>query len=141
MNYNFQKKSDPDNELDSLLENIFTVCNNEMGWACAKPSAELKPAPPVQSSDTNLNYAKQLIDDMKSQLDVIYNNLKTSSERHLDVNNNIMTLLSIQGSIDALNEDILSFQGSVDSFISAEENKPVAGVGNVQAINDIISIL
>lgn len=127
------------NELNDLLENIFKVCDDEMRWSCNTPP-ENSDEIDQEFENPDLNYTQQLIFDMKGMLDTIQNNLKVSSEKSLDINNNIMTLISIKGSIESLNNDIIDFQSSVGQYIdNAPTQSPVNG--NIQAINDIISIL
>lgn len=135
MDYNFSKKSNTDEDLDALLDSIFAVCDNEMGWTCDKPSAENNN---VDSGDTNDDFIRKTIDDTKDSLEMLYNNLKKSSTDNLDTNNHIIRLLEIQTEINNLNRDVVDFQGSVNPFISQNQETPVQG--NMQAINDIISL-
>lgn len=110
-----------------------------MRWSCNTPP-ENSDEIDQEFENPDLNYTQQLIFDMKGMLDTIQNNLKVSSEKSLDINNNIMTLISIKGSIESLNNDIIDFQSSVGQYIdNAPAQSPVNG--NIQAINDIISIL
>ena len=78
---------------------------------------------------------------MKDSLEVLYNNIQSNASEDLDINNDIISLLSIQGEIDDLNKKVIDFKNSIHTFTTSNTAGCEQNIGNMQAMNDIISIL
>lgn len=138
MEHIFSKKSNED-DLNVLLDNIFAVCNDEMGWSCEKPSDS--ECSQQTTGNADIDYIRKTIDEMKDSLEVLYNNIQGNASEDLDINNDIISLLSIQGEIDDLNRKVIDFKNSIHTFTASNAAGCDQNIGNIQAMNDIISIL
>lgn len=128
MPYNFQKNQE-ESDLDTLLDNIFNVIDNEMEWECPKPKEDT----PVVEDDSAMAYVRSLIEDCKNKLDSVHSSFENINDE-TNLNYYVMDLISINSSLNSLNEKLCDFQ-------NAANNVSIKSDGNIQAVNDLITLM